>query len=63
MPEFRQALDSFDALPAVREFLDMKLLRRCLDDLAAKVGPETSARASQIILRGLGVGLFLRRLT
>ncbi len=62
LPQFRQILDSFDALPPVREFLDVKLLRRCLDDLAATVDPETSSRASQILLRGLGVGLFLRRL-
>lgn len=62
LPQFRQTLDSFDALPATREFLDLDRLRRCLDDLAAKVDPETSGKASLILLRGLGVGLFLRQL-
>lgn len=62
LPQFRMVLDSFEALPPIGEFLDMKLLRRCLDDLAATVDPQTSSRASQVLLRGVGVGLFLRRL-
>jgi len=40
----------------------MQLLRRTLDDLAVKVDSDTTAKAGQILLRGLGVGLFLRRL-
>lgn len=61
LPAFQEALDSLDSLPQARELLDMQLLRRSLEDLVAKVDPDTTARASQILLRGLGVGLFLRR--
>lgn len=59
---FRQTLESLDGLPAAREFLNLDLLHRCLDELVARVDPETTARASQILMRGLGVGLFLRRM-
>ena len=62
LPAFRASLDSLDSLPEAKELLDMPLLHRCLDDLVAKVDPETTARAGSILLRGLGVGLFLRRL-
>jgi asparagine synthase (glutamine-hydrolysing) len=60
LPSFRKCLDSLDRLPQAQEFLDMQLLRRSLEDLVAKVDPDTTARAGQILLRGLGVGLFLR---
>ena len=59
---FRECLNSLDSLPEAREILDLSLLHRCLDDLVVKVDPSTTARAGQILLRGLGVGLFLRRL-
>jgi asparagine synthase (glutamine-hydrolysing) len=62
LPAFRAALDSLDSLPEAKEMLDMPLLHRCLEDLVAKVDPDTTARAGAILLRGLGVGLFLRRL-
>jgi asparagine synthase (glutamine-hydrolysing) len=62
LPAFRESLSSLDSLPEAREMLDMAVLHRCLDDLVAKVDPETTARAGAILLRGLGVGLFLRRL-
>jgi asparagine synthase (glutamine-hydrolysing) len=62
LPAFQQCLSALDSLPEAQEILDMPLLHRCLDDLIAKVDPETTARASSILLRGLGVGLFLRRL-
>jgi asparagine synthase (glutamine-hydrolysing) len=62
LPAFRESLNSLDSLPEARETLDMPLLHRCLDDLVAKVNPGTTARAGTILLRGLGVGLFLRRL-
>jgi len=62
LPAFRDCLDSLDALPEAVELLDMPLLHRCLEDLAVKVDPDTTARASTILLRGLGAGLFLRRL-
>jgi asparagine synthase (glutamine-hydrolysing) len=62
LPVFRESLDSLNSIPEARETLDLQLMRRCLDDLVAKVDPDTTARAGMILLRGLGVGLFLRRL-
>lgn len=62
LPALRQCLDSLDALPEAREFLDMQRIRRCLEDLVVKVDPDTTQRAGTILLRGLGVGLFLRHL-
>jgi asparagine synthase (glutamine-hydrolysing) len=62
LPVVQECLNSLDSLPEAQEILDMPVLHRCLDDLVAKVDPETTARASSILLRGLGVGLFLRRL-
>jgi asparagine synthase (glutamine-hydrolysing) len=63
LPAFEQTLNSLDALPETRAILDMPLMHRCLRELAAKVDPETTARATMILLRGLGVGIFLRRLS
>jgi asparagine synthase (glutamine-hydrolysing) len=62
LPAIRASLNSLDSLPDAQEMLDMPLLHRCLEDLVAKVDPGTTARAGMILLRGLGVGLFLRRL-
>jgi asparagine synthase (glutamine-hydrolysing) len=62
LPAFQQCLNSLDSLPEAREILDMPLMHRCLRELAAKVDPGTTERATMILLRGLGVGLFLRRL-
>jgi len=62
LPAFRAALDSLDSLPEAQEMLDMPLLHRCLEDLVAKVDPHTTMRAGVILLRGLGVGFFLRSL-
>jgi asparagine synthase (glutamine-hydrolysing) len=62
LPAFRQCLDSLDSAPEAREILDLQLMRRCLEDLVARVDPDTTARAGMILLRGLGVGLFLRHL-
>jgi len=62
LEEFRECLDALDALPEAQAILNLTLMRSCLDDLVAKVDPDTSARAMDIFLRGLGVGIFLRRL-
>ena len=62
LPAFRECLHSLDVLPEAQEVLDMPLLHRCLDDLVLKVDPDSTARAGMILLRGLGVGLFLSRL-
>jgi hypothetical protein len=62
LPAIRESLNSLDSLPAAREMLDMPQLHRCLEELVAKVDPRNTARAGTTLLRGLGVGLFLRRL-
>jgi asparagine synthase (glutamine-hydrolysing) len=62
LPAFRECLNSLDSLPEAQDILDMPLLHRCLEDLVVKVDYGTTARADQILLRGLGVGLFLRHL-
>ena len=62
LPAFRACIDSLDLLPEANEILDMNSLHRSLDDLVAKVDPDTTAKAGLVLLRGLGVGLFLRRL-
>ncbi|HEV2485824.1 MAG TPA: asparagine synthase-related protein [Terracidiphilus sp.] len=62
LPAFRECLNSLDSLPEARDILDIPLLHRCLEDIVAKVDPGTTERADTTLLRGLGVGLFLRRL-
>jgi asparagine synthase (glutamine-hydrolysing) len=62
LPAFRECLNALDSLPEAREMLDMPLLHRCLEDLVVNVDPLTTINAISILLRGLGVGLFLRRL-
>jgi asparagine synthase (glutamine-hydrolysing) len=62
LDKFQECLRSLDALPEAREILDMPLLHRCLEDLVAKVDPHTTRQAGTTLLRGLGVGLFLRHL-
>ena len=62
LPAFEEALESFESLPEAKEMLDLPLMRHCLDDLVVKVTPESTDRAIYILVRGLGVGLFLRRL-
>jgi asparagine synthase (glutamine-hydrolysing) len=62
LPAIRTCLDALEALPVARNFLDLPLLRCCVDELAARVDPHSSGRACTILLRGIGVGQFLRRL-
>jgi asparagine synthase (glutamine-hydrolysing) len=62
LDKFQECLRSLDALPEAREILDLPLMHRCLEDLVAKVDPHTTRQAGIILLRGLGVGLFLRHL-
>jgi asparagine synthase (glutamine-hydrolysing) len=62
LPAFRECLGSLESISEARGMLDLPLMRRCLDDLISKVDPDTTARAGMILLRGLGVGLFLRSL-
>lgn len=59
---FRECLRSLEDLPEARDLLDLPLLHQCLDNLVEKVDPNTTADAGVILLRGIGVGLFLRSL-
>jgi asparagine synthase (glutamine-hydrolysing) len=59
---FRACLSALDGLAEAREMLDLPLLHRCLEDLVARVDASSSRRAVTILLRGMGVGLFLLRL-
>jgi asparagine synthase (glutamine-hydrolysing) len=63
LPAMQQYLDSIEANWAAGDFLDVPLLRKCLQDLVVTVDPQSTALARRILLRGLGVGMFLCRLT
>ena len=58
---FQDCLDALEQLPEARQMLDLPLQRRCLAEVIAEVNPETTERANSILLRGIGVGLFLAR--
>lgn len=62
LPALQDCVDSIESVPLAREMLDIPLLRRCLAELVREVNPETTFRATTILTRGLGVGIFLRRL-
>jgi len=59
---FEDCLQSLESVPEAKEMFDLPLLRQCLAEVVAKVDPETTGRAGSILVRGIGVGLFLRRL-
>jgi asparagine synthase (glutamine-hydrolysing) len=61
LPAFRDCLDAFDSHALAGEVLDLPLLRRCLRDLTIRIDPMTTANARRILVRGVGVGMFLRR--
>jgi asparagine synthase (glutamine-hydrolysing) len=61
MPAIQECLDALDAHPAARELLDIPRMRTSLQNLMAKVDPQTSENAGTVLLRGLGAGMFLRR--
>ncbi len=58
----RESLDSLYASAEARAMLDLPLMQSCLEELTVKVDWDSTRRAGSILLRGLGVGLFLRRL-
>jgi len=62
LPIFEDCLQSLESVPEAGEMLDLPLLRQCLTEVVAKVDPATTERAAAILVRGIGVGLFLRRL-
>ena len=59
---FDDCLQSLASLPEACELLDLSLMRRTLDAVCAHVNPETTQDAASILVRGLGVGLFLLHL-
>lgn len=61
VPSFRDCLDTFDSHSLAGEVLDLPLLRKCLRDLTIRIDPITTANARRILVRGVGVGIFLRR--
>jgi asparagine synthase (glutamine-hydrolysing) len=61
LPAMHQCLDALDGHPAASELLNIALMRTCLKNLVAKVDTETTGKASKILLRGLGAGMFLQR--
>jgi asparagine synthase (glutamine-hydrolysing) len=61
LPSFRDCLDTFDSHSLAGEVLDLPLLRRCLRDLTIRIDPTTTANARRILVRGVGVGMFLCR--
>lgn len=62
LEEIRDCLHALDAHPEARAMLDLPLMHRCLEDVVARVDPSTTMRAGAILLRGMGVGLFLLRM-
>lgn len=61
LPAFQHCLDEIASIPAAAELLNLPILHRCLQDLVARIDPETSANSAQILLKGITVGLFLQR--
>jgi asparagine synthase (glutamine-hydrolysing) len=61
LSSFRDCLDTFDSHSLVGEVLDLPLLRRCLRDLTIRIDPTTTSNARRILVRGVGVGMFLCR--
>jgi asparagine synthase (glutamine-hydrolysing) len=61
LPSFRDCLDTFDSHSLAGEVLDLPLLRKCLRDLTIRIDPTTTANARRILVRGVGVGMFLCR--
>jgi asparagine synthase (glutamine-hydrolysing) len=57
----QQCLNSFASHSTASELLDISLLNRCLQDVAAKVDPDTTTRAAVVLLRGVCAGLFVLR--
>jgi asparagine synthase (glutamine-hydrolysing) len=60
-PAVAAALTRLAAHPVAREWLDLPTMRAAFQDLGQAVTRDTTRRASVILLRGLGVGLFLLR--
>lgn len=62
LPIFEDCIQSLESVPEAREMLDLPLMRRCLAEVVAKVDADTHLNAAAILVRGIGVGLLLRRI-
>ena len=60
--EMEAALRGLESTPVVAEYLDIPALRTAWRELQAKVTPETAAKATTLLLRGLMAGMFLERM-
>jgi len=60
--ECHAALDAIAVHPLAGEWLDVARMRAVLAEVLHDVSPATTSRAQTILLRGLGVGQFLRTL-
>ena len=59
--DIRAALDRLELSSLARECLDLRQMRGVLTALQSKIDASTTAQCETILLRGLGVGLFLER--
>ena len=59
--EFRECLRSLESIPEAAAILDLPLLHRSLAEILKEVNPRTTANAVNFLIRGIGVGVFLRR--
>ena len=58
----RALLDTFGTHPLVPGYLDIQRLYVVLESIESDIGPESSLACRTILLRGLGVGVFLTAL-
>jgi asparagine synthase (glutamine-hydrolysing) len=57
----KDALDRLEAHPLANAWLDVPKMRAVLAGLELGINPESTAQTGSILLRGLGVGLFLNQ--
>jgi asparagine synthase (glutamine-hydrolysing) len=60
--EMEATLSGLESTPIVAEYLDLAALRAAWQALQAEVTPQTAAKATTLLLRGVMAGLFLQQL-
>jgi asparagine synthase (glutamine-hydrolysing) len=60
--EMETALRGLESSPIVGEYLDLKALRASWQALQAEVTPQTAAKATTLLMRGVMAGMFLQQL-
>jgi asparagine synthase (glutamine-hydrolysing) len=60
--EMEAALCGLESTPVVAEYLDLAALRASWQALQAEVTPQTAAKATTLLLRGVMAGMFLQQL-